>query len=69
MYLFTDVVRAYKGLLKEKEALEATLSALATSDSARSDEKREVARSDTEEESHQSLQPLEGKVCAACFSL
>ena len=25
---FTDVVRAYKGLLKEKEALEASLSAL-----------------------------------------
>ena len=28
-YQFPDVVRAYKGLLKEKEALETSLSALA----------------------------------------
>lgn len=33
----TDVVRAYKGLLKEKEALEASLSALAETQSSKSD--------------------------------
>ncbi|KAK4326785.1 hypothetical protein Pmani_002712 [Petrolisthes manimaculis] len=55
-----DVVRAYKGLLKEKEALEASLSALAVSEGAKGEEKREVCRSDTEDESHPS-QPLENK--------
>lgn len=33
--LSTDVVRAYKGLLKEKEALEASLSALAETSSSK----------------------------------
>lgn len=42
---FSDVVTAYKGLLKEKEALEASLAAL-TSNKAKSDETPQVSTAD-----------------------
>lgn len=44
-----DVVRAYKGLLKEKEALEASLSALAETQNSRSDNTTNAERPDGSE--------------------
>lgn len=38
LWFFTDVIQAYKGVQKEKEALEASLNALAQSKSLHSDD-------------------------------
>ena len=52
MYLSTDVVRAYKNLLQEKEALEASVNVLTTnSNQTAKNPKKEAADHDTKDHS------------------
>ncbi len=47
LWLVTDVIQAYKGIQKEKEALEASLNALAQSKSLHSDDEPNPATVET----------------------